>query len=533
MSQNLKRVRQVFVGFAMLVVSLIFGQLTNAQTKMQATFDSAMDSEAVALGHIQLDRVDINAAFSKALELGVIGPQEKSTYQSMVLEIDKRLTSMQRSGIISVNWIGRVSDFYSGGPVFWLELKPGADHDQAKAHVDQVLLLLPSFNVREVRTNGNRLVFGASKDQVDRFLAKRAKRETDPAMWQFASDSSLVFLLFGNADARRVVREIMPELKGPFSGFNRKLIADGVNWVGIRFNLEAKKQAVRVAFNAKDEQAAGEVREAIEKALPAIWNLFSGTASDQPKVQKNVKILSSAVVPIVDGRQVNLSIDSTAEDFPKVALMMNRAIGDLRAGSVTSLRKNRLRQLALGMLNFESATKAFPPQYQTVDDKPMLSWRVLILPYLDEAQLYQKFRLDEPWNSEHNLKLVNQMPVCYQDADPGSTENNFTGKTIFQVAAGKGLVFDGTQKTKFKDLIDGSSNTLLIATVAPKNAVPWTQPRDWNVDLKRPTSKLVYPGRKTVETVRCDGSTHSVPLTKSVGYWRKLLMIADGEVFRD
>ncbi len=75
---------------------------------------------------------------------------------------------------------------------------------------------------------------------------------------------------------------------------------------------------------------------------------------------------------------------------------------------------NNLKYIGLAMHNYLDANSHFPPA-ASVDKagKPLLSWRVMILPYIDQDQLYKQFHLDEPWDSEHNKKLIDKMPQIY------------------------------------------------------------------------------------------------------------------------
>ena len=76
---------------------------------------------------------------------------------------------------------------------------------------------------------------------------------------------------------------------------------------------------------------------------------------------------------------------------------------------------NNMKQIGLAMFNYACQYKTLPPAYTTdKNGKPLLSWRVLLLPYMDEDGLYKQFHLDEPWDSEHNKPLVAQMPQTYR-----------------------------------------------------------------------------------------------------------------------
>ena len=81
---------------------------------------------------------------------------------------------------------------------------------------------------------------------------------------------------------------------------------------------------------------------------------------------------------------------------------------------------NNMKQLMLGMLNYESAHGSFPAPARCDDNgKPLLSWRVELLPFLEEQSLYDALHRDEPWDSPHNKKLITQMPPVFRG--PNST----------------------------------------------------------------------------------------------------------------
>ena len=122
--------------------------------------------------------------------------------------------------------------------------------------------------------------------------------------------------------------------------------------------------------------------------------------------------------------------------------------------------------------------------------KPLLSWRVSMLPFIEEGALYREFKLDEPWDSPHNIKLLDRMPAIY--AAPGIvTRQPWT--TFYQVFSGPAAVFDLNSKTSIPKITDGLSNT--IGIVEAHDPVPWTKPADLVYDAKKPLPNLggVFP----------------------------------------
>jgi hypothetical protein len=148
---------------------------------------------------------------------------------------------------------------------------------------------------------------------------------------------------------------------------------------------------------------------------------------------------------------------------------------------------NNLKQIVLAMHNFHDAYGHFPPA--AVYDKagkPLLSWRVQLLPFLAEDELYKQFRLDEPWDSDHNKKLLDKMPRVY--APSGRDQKNKGHLTPYLVFVGKGTVFEGKKGIRIADITDGTSNTFMVVETLP--LVPWTKPDDLPFDADKPLPKL-------------------------------------------
>lgn len=138
---------------------------------------------------------------------------------------------------------------------------------------------------------------------------------------------------------------------------------------------------------------------------------------------------------------------------------------------------NNLKQIMLAMHNFHDANGRFPAQaIAQGDGKPLLSWRVAILPYLGEQALYNQFHLDEPWDSPHNIELLEQMPKFFRNpSNPPSA-----GMTTYLVPMGKGVGLS-SEGLKMQEITDGTSNTLAVLDVDPQFGVPWTKPDDLDI----------------------------------------------------
>ena len=103
-----------------------------------------------------------------------------------------------------------------------------------------------------------------------------------------------------------------------------------------------------------------------------------------------------------------------------------------------------------------------------------------MLPHLEQKPLYDKFNFDEPWDSEHNLTLLKEMPDLYKSSD----ENDVL--TRFQVLVGPQTLFATQKDGRVRDCTDGTRHTILVASVGVDKAISWTKPHDLPYDPENP-----------------------------------------------
>lgn len=189
--------------------------------------------------------------------------------------------------------------------------------------------------------------------------------------------------------------------------------------------------------------------------------------------------------------------------------MFVESVQKMRESAARSLRANNLKQIAIAMHNYHDTYLHLLPQ-ATYDKngKPMLSWRVMILPFIEQQNLYNQFHLDEPWDSEHNKKLLAVPPKTYisPQQDKKSIEEHLT---YYQGFVGKGAFFEGKNGLRLpQDFPDGTSNTIMI--VEASKGVPWTKPEDIPYDADKPLPKLGLPGSTSYMAAICDGSVRTI-----------------------
>jgi len=141
---------------------------------------------------------------------------------------------------------------------------------------------------------------------------------------------------------------------------------------------------------------------------------------------------------------------------------------------------NNLKQIGLALHNYHDTYGTFPPAYVADESgQPLYSWRVLLLPFLEEEDLHAQFRLEEPWWSDHNRKLLNKMPRIYASPFPASSAEA-KGKTPYRAVVDKHAertVLRPTTGRPMREVTDGLSNSVMVID-DPARRIEWTKPED-------------------------------------------------------
>jgi len=190
---------------------------------------------------------------------------------------------------------------------------------------------------------------------------------------------------------------------------------------------------------------------------------------------------------------------------------------------------NNLKQIAIAMHNYSDNHNSTMPPAAVCDKtgKPLLSWRVLILPYIEQDDLFKQFKLDESWDSEHNKKLLAKMPRTY--AIPGKNKPGDTN-THYRVFVGNGAGFDWVRGARFPaDFSDGTSNTIMCVTA--ETAVPWTKPDELEFDPDKDMTRLVgLVANGRMQIALFDGSVRTYAKVPSKQTLHFAITRAGGEV---
>lgn len=220
-----------------------------------------------------------------------------------------------------------------------------------------------------------------------------------------------------------------------------------------------------------------------------------------------------------------------AASVPVAAAVALPAIGPARQASRRTQGANNLKNIGLAMHNYHDSYRAFPAGYNAdKDGKALLSWRVHILPFVEGADLYEQFHLDEPWDSPHNKALIEQMPEVYRA--PGS--KNEPGMTNYLGVGGADGVFVKPKAgdrlgTSIARITDGTSNTIMTVEVPDKSAVIWTKPGDFAPKKGNPIAGLVGLHAGGFQAGFTDGSVQFIAESVDAGLLKALFTKSGAE----
>ncbi|MCI0684112.1 MAG: DUF1559 domain-containing protein [Gemmataceae bacterium] len=304
----------------------------------------------------------------------------------------------------------------------------------------------------------------------------------------------------------------------------------------LRAELEAADDEAAELLNdlVRGGAAALKLRAAAMPGLIKVADDAGGLA------RMRLRSLHTALDAALKGLKINRTRHRISIGCQMPAGFSGRLARLVNAWSIAQSGAN-LRQLGISMHEFHDVHGALPAHASyNKEGKPLLSWRVHVLPYMEMNALHQQFRLDEPWDSPHNKKLIERMPAVF--ASPGKALA--AGQTCYVLptgTAGKNRAIFGEKPKRMEKgapvghflgaITDGTANTLMIVEAPADRAVIWTKPDDWEVDFDEPRKGLFGRRKGFALTLFADASVRLTPETVSDLSLRRLIARDDGLPF--
>jgi len=491
---------------------LIFCGSVNAAAPPQS-LAPFLDDEATAVIRLDLTKLDVPKTASRLL-----GPLvDEAQTAAKIQTIQAWSSSIRKAGATELYLIVGMNNFPSP-PSVVIPLKAGADAKQISQALcgggaEKPIYAWPTCAVV------HDAVFAGTAEAIERIRPNDPKAPLRPGLAEALNANTrgeLRFAFAPTADQRRILEEMLPTLPKEFGGGPINVLTRGMTWGVIGIELEPKS-ALHVSIQASDPAAAVNLKKLVAGAL----ELAGHYLSRDPGV---AKVLGEVEIKL-DGDRLTTDLDAD-----RFAAILSSPLAMARAAATKSQCINNIKQIMLAMANYHSNANSFPPAYKAdTAGKPLLSWRVLILPYIEQNDLYKEFHLDEAWDSPHNKALIARMPAVYR-CPSLSAENARQFKTTYLTPRGKSTMFPGATGLKIKDITDGTSNTIAVVDAGDDRAVVWTAPDDWVVEGTIKPETVLNHHAEGSTTGLADGSARFLKTTIKPMVLHQLLTPSGGEV---
>ena len=268
-------------------------------------------------------------------------------------------------------------------------------------------------------------------------------------------------------------------------------IPEKMNWIRADLTLVPQTE-VKTVVDCRDAEAATVVLETID-GLVALGKMSSSGNDPNSQIQKK---MLAGIKTKAEGKQVIVTF-----------LIPPDVLAKMREQAAEAQQMNNVRQVSLSMHNYFSANNTFPfhaPPGESDD----LSWRVRVLPYLDQNNLYSQFDMTQAWDSEANRQWGEVVVQVFGDDNTTS------------------LQWVESDVREFRDLTDGTSNTIAFVYNAPP--VPWTSNKPFTSEDAVKMFKALKPGEKMIVGMY-DGSVTRIDNTMKLETFEAMLSPAGGE----
>jgi hypothetical protein len=302
------------------------------------------------------------------------------------------------------------------------------------------------------------------------------------------------------------------------------------------WGLDVNNEANLQAFLECEEGQAQQVADTVKAGLTLARNGLSALRAEVARQGGAEALMAIKAADLADEVMDQTKLDvkdnvvsakvTLGAEVAEIVAVVVPAVQQARTAARRSMSMNNLKQIGVAMHNYHDIHKHLPPAVvMGPDGKTPHSWRVEILPLIGQQELYDEYRMNEPWDSEHNKKLLEKIPGVFRCP----VDDQFSTNTSYFALTGKGASFEGMEGLRFADFPDGLSNTFLV--VESKKAVPWTKPDDIAIDFDKKLPKFGgwYPRSNGFNVLIGDGSVRFISHELDKETLKKLLTRNGGE----
>ncbi len=488
---------------ALTVACLFAVRAANAQHE---AINKYLDSKTAAVAWIDISNIDWDQAYRSVLSASGTssGAIDKTMSSQSYRTRRALLQTLARLGVERVYWLQESAMLVDRMPVMVI---PNAKTGDVKEIAAGLML---GMNDTTMQTDGTTVLCGP-KASIDEVLDCQGTVSTE-----------LTAQLNSMQSKNGIVLRTLPQMMTLIaqSEMVRKLVVDDPNMAARMTEVYVKTKTL-----------------GLEAEVPPTSARLTVRCENNATTQSFVKLWSEIVDRLAP--ELNQNLTFAAQD--NIASMKSTSLDqtrDIVAGlsklfypSQDQQAANNFKKIGLALHNYESAYRRLPPQSLVdANGRRLLSWRVLILPFLGETQLYSEFHLDEAWDSPHNIKIAEKMPTVF---GPSIVEQG-PQKTRAVAPMAPGSVFGKPgEPAQFRNFTDGTSNTVWFVQADTSHAVVWTKPEDVLVEEAAPFANILdktNPSSSIVCAI-ADGSIHTFTVAEIKDIFYKMITMSGGEVF--
>lgn len=429
-----------------------------------------LEPSTALLAEIDLSKIDIDATMSWLQETAGVPQSERGNEM-----LGGFLQSLQGGGVEKVYATAATRSMFDGGPLLIL---PCDNTAVVSGLASVVLQQVPKEPAQKLHT-GDGIVLAGAATTIDRVTKSEGAARPDlilPLKNEDRLDHAMVLALPREAREELVAfwPQSLPE-SSPVQASPRQIIKD-IQRMIVSWTMPPEPK-IEIVVEATDAGSADRVEQLVKQLL-AITGGENGV---------NVTVSVDVV-----------KIESSASDFSDLVRKL-LAPSRNRADQVTKM--NSMKMVGLAIHNYYASENHLPPKYFAAEDgTPLLSWRVALLPYIEQLAMYRAFKLDKPWNDDANQPHAGALIPLYCD------EPSRGARTTLRAPVLEGSLWDGDGPPKdFRDVIDGTSNTIAVIDAPEAAAVEWANPEPWVISEDDPAAD-VFGNRERVTVLMLDGS---------------------------
>ena len=384
--------------------------------------------------------------------------------------------------------------------------------------------------------------------QLARYMASRRKGKPQIAAgegWEQVAAGALVAAIDMQAIRDEIAKKGPPRGKMPPELGAVAPLWQDTEYVAAGIILEGKDVHLRGVATCHDEALAENVAETAKAALTLARNAMRNSREREKNLPGFVTVMFDTAEKLLKSVKVeqtqSLVVAQTSTTIPDVksaaGASLFGALTEARGAAQRMSSANNLKQIMIAMHNWaDTYGGRFPPPVLYGKDgkgKVPHSWRVALLPYLEQQALYDQYHFDEPWDSPANKEVLAKMPAVFRhpSEDEKSTNASYyllrpDRLTDERPEGGFPTAFSKTSGVRFADILDGTSNT--IAVIEAKRDIPWTKPDDIVFDPAFAKPAIDSYSKEGFQAAFCDGAVKFISNKVEPKILQFMIMPQDG-----